>query len=189
MQVLFLLCCLLVSLVFAPHSTHTRSIEITEKPKFLQCSRSFLSWPLKRRWHANPFFNVFHAPLKNDSSLVSYTNENLFKMGTDCSISLKTGKTSCRRPKMPPKRFPGASTMPPNRFQDASKPQEKRQDGLRSLKDIGKTLHNASQTPQQACKWHPRRLYDDPKRVQNTLASSENQLCREVDSSDTNDKG
>ena len=50
---------------------------------------------------------------------------------------------------MPPKRFPDASKMPPNRVQDASKPQENRQDGLRSLKDMGKTLHDASQTAQQ----------------------------------------
>ena len=120
-------------------------------------------------------------------------------------------KTPCRRPKMPPKRVPGASRMPPNRVQDASKPRESRQDGLRSLKDMGKTLHDASQTSQQASKSHPRRLWDDPKRVQNPLASSENQLCRdrlkinyvkrlihrtqtkktnlhEVDSSDTNAK-
>ena len=88
-------------------------------------------------------------------------------------------KTPCRRPKMPPKRVPGASRMPPNRVQDASKPRESRQDGLRSLKDMGKTLHDASQTSQQASKSHPRRLWDDPKRVQNPLASSENQLCRD----------
>ena len=88
-------------------------------------------------------------------------------------------KTPCRRPKMPPKRAPGASRIPPNRVQDASKPRESRQDGLRSLKDMGKTLHDASQTSQQASKSHPRRLWDDPKRVQNPLASSENQLCRD----------
>ena len=96
--------------------------------------------------------------MKNDSSLASYTNENQFKMSTDCSIFLKTGKNIMSAPqdasKTLSRRFQDAS----NRFQDISKPQENRQDGLRSLNDMGKQVHNASQTPQQASKWHPRRL-------------------------------
>ena len=96
--------------------------------------------------------------------------------------------TPCRRPRTPPKCFPDASKVPPSRFQHAPKPQGNRQDGPRSLKDVRKTLHDASLILQHASKWHLRRLWDAPKRLQNGLASSKNQLCREVDSSDTKEK-
>ena len=82
------------------------------------------SWPQKRRSHANPFWNVSHAPFENESKFVSYTNESPLKLTNVYHIAFKTWKTSLWTPQ-------NVSNMLPRRVQNASKPLPTRLDTAR----------------------------------------------------------
>ena len=144
------------------------------------------SSPLSGLEHANDRWRVLHAPSKNQSELVSYTNENPFKTTADCNIAQKTAKTLCGRPKLPPRCLQHASKMPPIGLQYTSKRQKNQQDAPRSLKEMQKTPLDMSMTPQDASKPRPRRIWDAPKRLQDALGWPKNQSRRQ--SSDTNEK-
>ena len=158
MQDRFPLRCLIASLAFELDSTDTRSIKITKNHWFLQCFMPSHSSPLSGLKHASLCWRVLHAPLKNQSKLVSYTNENLFKTTDDCNIALKTAKTLCGRPKLPPRCLQDASKMRPSGLQYTSKRQKNQQDAPRSLKEMQKTPLDMSMTPQDASKPRPRRI-------------------------------
>ena len=169
MQDRFPLRCLIASLAFELDSTDTRSIKINKNQWFLQCIMPSHSSPLSGLKHGNLCWRVLHAPLKNQSKLVSYTNENLFKTTDDCNIALKTAKPLCGRPKSPPRCLQGASKMPPSGLQYTSERQKNWQDATRSLKEMQKTPLDISMTLQNASKPRPRSLRDAPKRLQDAL--------------------
>ena len=154
MQVRCLLHRLIAALSIATDSTHTRRIKIMEKHRFLQCSKTSLSWPVQWRSHANGSLKVQHIPFKNESKTVSYIYENVSKMATDCNIASKIRKTLCRRPQ-------DASKMLWQRFQDASKPHPTRLETARKPKKYFKK-------PERYAKTSPRRFPDSPTRLQTT---------------------
>ena len=186
MQDRFPLRCLIASLAFELDSTDTRGIKIIKNQWFLLCFMPSHSSPLSGLKHANLCWRVLHAPLKNQSKLVSYTNENPFKTTANCNIAQKTAKTLCGRPKLPPRCLQHASKMPPIGLKYTSKRQKNQQDAPRSLKEMRKTPLDTSVEPQYASKPRPRRLRDAPKRLQDALGWPKNQSRRQ--SSDTNEK-
>ena len=164
MQDRFPLRCLIASLAFELDSTDTRSIKIFKNHASLQCFMPFHSPSLSGLKHANLCWRVLHAPLKNQSKLVSYTNENPFKTTADCNIAQKTAKTLCGRPKLPPRCLQHASKMP----QAASNTPRNDRKTTKMLQEASKKCKKILQT----CPWHPKTLPNHAQDASETLQNA-----------------